>query len=151
MPTEIIRSGSRAVVIDSSGWLEYITADNKAALFARYFEGEASILVPALVLYEVREVRKVLLSRQPKTLADVFVSEALRKEIISIDERIALDAAALSIQHQLSMADALLYACALARRAEFVTSDAHFRGIAGSDAPLRTKPLHFRCAQHDRG
>jgi toxin FitB len=126
MPTEITRNGTKRVVIDSSGWLEYITADSKAALFARYFESDASILVPALVLYEVR---KILLLRQSKTLADVFVSEALRKEIIAIDERIALDAAALSIQYQLPMADALLYACAESRGAEFVTSDAHFRGL----------------------
>ena len=128
MPIETTRSGSKSIVIDYSGWLEYITADTKAGLFARYFESDADILVPALVLYEVR---KILLVRQSKTLADVFVSEALRKKIVPIDERIALDAAVISIQHHLPMADALLYACAQQHAAQFVTSDAHFRGLPG--------------------
>ena len=43
-------SDSDSVVIDSSGWLEYITGDEKAELFASYFQGDAPILVPVIVL-----------------------------------------------------------------------------------------------------
>jgi predicted nucleic acid-binding protein len=42
-----------------------------------------------------------------------------------------LAAAALSIQHQLPMGDAFLYAAAKSRNAEFVTSDSHFQGLDG--------------------
>jgi predicted nucleic acid-binding protein len=123
-----IPSDSDAVVIDSSGWLEYITADEKADKFAHYFEGDLQILVPAIVLYEVR---KILLLRQSQVLADAFLSEALRREVIAVDEHIALAAATISIRYSLAMADALLYATAQARGAQFITSDAHFGNLPG--------------------
>jgi toxin FitB len=118
---------SDPVLVDSSGWLEYITSDSKADLFAPYLEGERPLLVPAIVLYEVR---KILLQRQPKTVADLFVSEALRRTVVSVDQEIALSAAVISIQHELPMADALIYATAERNGAELVTSDAHFKGLA---------------------
>ena len=121
-------SASDGVVIDSSGWLEYITADEDADKFAPYFEGEMQILVPVIVLYEVR---KILLLRQSQVLADVFVSEALRRQVIAVDEGIALAAATISIRHSLPMADALLYATAQSRNAQFITSDAHFGNLPG--------------------
>lgn len=118
---------SDPVVVDSSGWLEYITSDLKAEFFAPYLEGERPVLVPTIVLYEVR---KILLQRQPKTVADLFVSEALRRKIVSVDQEISLSAAVISIQHELPMADALIYATAERNGAELVTSDAHFKGLA---------------------
>ncbi len=118
---------SDPVLVDSSGWLEYITSDSKAELFAPYLEGERPVLVPTIVLYEVR---KILLQRQPKTVADLFVSEALRRTVVPVDQEIALSAAVISIQHELPMADALIYAMAERNGAELVTSDAHFKGLA---------------------
>jgi toxin FitB len=118
---------SDPVLVDSSGWLEYITSDSKADLFAPYLEGERPVLVPVIVLYEVR---KVLLQRQPKTVADLFVSEALRRTVIPVDQEISLSGAVISIQYELPMADALIYATAERNGAELVTSDAHFKGLA---------------------
>jgi predicted nucleic acid-binding protein len=112
--------------VDSSGWLEYITSDSKADLFSPYLEGQRPVLVPAIVLYEVR---KLLLQRQPKTVADLFVSEALRHTVVSVDQEIALAAAVISIQYELPMADALIYATAERHGAEVVTSDSHFKGL----------------------
>ena len=123
-----IPSASEGVVVDSSGWLEYIAADSKAELFAVYFEGEREILVPAIVLYEVRKILLLKFSRQ---LADAFVSEVLRRTIVALDENMALAAVEFSIQYQLPMGDALLYAAARSANAEFVTSDAHFKGLPG--------------------
>jgi predicted nucleic acid-binding protein len=120
--------GSDPIVLDSSGWLEYVTEDEKADLFAPYLEGEFDILVPVIVLYEVR---KILLLRQSNTLAEIFTSQALRREVVPIDETIALNAASVSIDHQLAMAHALLYATARSRNAQLVTSDAHFRDLPG--------------------
>lgn len=64
------------VVLDSFGWLEYLTSSEKAEVFAPYLEGEISILIPAIVLYEVR---KILLLKGGKTLADIFLSEAFKR------------------------------------------------------------------------
>jgi len=126
MTTETTQSASDAVIIDSSGWLEYLTADIKADLFAPYFEGNRPILVPAIVLYEVR---KVLLLRQTSDIADTFMSQALRRTVVSVDEEIALAAAAVSIQYRLAMGDALLYATSQREKTEFVTSDPHFKDL----------------------
>jgi toxin FitB len=119
-------SASDPVLVDSSGWLEYITSDSKADLFSPYLEGQRPVLVPAIVLYEVR---KLLLQRQPKTVADLFVSEALRHTVVSVDQEIVLAAAVISIQYELPMADALIYATAERHGAEVVTSDSHFKGL----------------------
>ena len=126
MTTETTQNASDSVILDSSGWLEYLTADTKADLFAPYFEGHRPILVPAIVLYEVR---KVLLLRQTKDVTDIFMSEALRRTIIPIGEGIALSAAAVSIQFRLAMGDALLYATSEREKTEFVTSDPHFKDL----------------------
>jgi uncharacterized protein len=123
-----IPTGSEPVVVDSSGWLEYLTGDEKADLFAPYFESARQILVPVIVLYEVR---KILLLKEIRTLAEVFLSEALRRKVIPIDEDIAVAAASMSIDYHLAMADAFLYATARSRDAHFVTSDAHFRDLPG--------------------
>jgi toxin FitB len=116
------------VVIDSSGWLEYITGDPKADLFAPYFESDVRILVPVIVLYEVR---KVLLRGFTETMADIFQSNALRHEVVNIDEYIAMSAATLSIKYKLAMADALICATAERYGARLITSDAHFDNVPG--------------------
>jgi predicted nucleic acid-binding protein len=120
--------GSEAVVIDSSGWLEYITEDVKADLFAPYFENDIQVLVPVVVLYEVR---KVLLRADPKSNVQTFESEALRRVVIDIDEHIALSAATVSLNYKLAMADALIYAMAQRFRVRLITSDAHFDKVPG--------------------
>jgi predicted nucleic acid-binding protein len=126
MTTETTPNGSDFIVVDSSGWLEYLTADTKADLFAPYFEEHRSILVPAIVVYEVR---KVLLLRQTNDVAEAFSSQVSRRTIIPIDEEIALSAAGLSVHYRLAMADALLYATSEREKAEFITSDPHFKGL----------------------
>jgi toxin FitB len=117
-----------AVVVDSSGWLEYIAGDEKADLFAPYFESEIQVFVPTIVLYEVR---KFLLRKDTKSNAQMFESVALRRHVINIDEHIALTAATVSINYHLAMADALIYATAQRYRLQLITSDAHFDNIPG--------------------
>jgi len=124
----IATTATDAVVLDSSGWLEYLTGDTKADSFEPYLEGSVSVLIPTIVLYEVR---KVLLVREGKTSADAFYSEALKRIIVSFDEVLALKAAELSIIHKLSMADAIIYATAIHCGAQLVTSDSHFANVPG--------------------
>ncbi len=128
MTTATTPSASDPVVVDSSGWLEYLTEDDKADAFIPYLEGGERVLVPTIVLYEVR---KILLLRRGKSQADIFVSLALRNLIVPLDERVALAAAELSIHHQLPMADAIIYATAQLKAAQLVTTDPHFSGLPG--------------------
>ena len=114
--------------MDSSGWLEYVTDEPKAGDFAPYIEGRNLILVPTIVLYEV--YKKLWMSRG-KTEADRFASQALRKQVVPLDEALALAAARVSLDHRLAMADAIIYATAQMLQAELVTSDPHFQDLPG--------------------
>jgi predicted nucleic acid-binding protein len=117
---------SEEFVLDSSGWLEYITADVNASRFAVYVEAETSLLVPTIVVYEV--YKKLLLDRG-KTFADRFTSHAFRHLIVPLDEALSLAAARISADLHLHMADAIIYATGQARNAAVVTGDDHFRGL----------------------
>ena len=114
-------------LVDSSGWVEFIGDGPLAEKFAPYFEREEHLLVPVIVLYEVY---KKLLSAQGSTAADRFLSAALRARVVPIDERLALLSARISLDRRLAMADAMIYATALAAGAHLITSDSHFQGLA---------------------
>ena len=122
------KTASDPVVLDSSGWLEYITVDTKADAAAQYVEGERPVLVPTIVLYEV--YKKLKLS-WGKVEADRFASQAMRRQVIPLGEGLALAAASVSLQHKLAMADAIIYTTALASQAELITSDQAFSGLPG--------------------
>ncbi len=126
------RSGSELYLVDSSGWLEYMTDDSKAAAFGHYLEGEASVVVPSVVIYEVY---KHLAKHRGRTLADRFVSQALHRKVVPMDETIALAAANASLDHRLAGADAIVYATARVCQAQLVTANTHFRGLPGVIIP----------------
>jgi predicted nucleic acid-binding protein len=116
------------ILIDSSGWLEHITEDAKADLYLPYFDGDKILLVPTIVLYEVR---KILLRKHSQTIAEIFVSEALRQVVVPLDEQIAMEAASVSLKHHLAMADAIVYTTALRQQATLIASDDHFQNLPG--------------------
>lgn len=121
-------TASEVVLVDSSGWLEYITGDEKADAFGAIFQSVAQIIVPTIVVYEVF---KIMLLRASNADANVFLSEALRRNVVDLTDTIALAAASHSIDHKLHMADAIIYATAQAHQAKLITSDAHFTGLPG--------------------
>jgi predicted nucleic acid-binding protein len=118
-------TASKLVVVDSSGWLEYLTEDTKADLFAPYLKSPASLLLPTIVVYEVY---KTLLARKGSALAEVFADHAssFRDHLIPLDTSLPFLAAGLSLAKGLHMADAIIYATAQAHGAQLITSDTHF-------------------------
>jgi predicted nucleic acid-binding protein len=116
---------SELFLVDSSGWIELLADGPLADRFAPYFEREEKLVVPLIVLYEVY---KKLLSAGGSA-ADRFLSAALRSRLVPVDERLALSAARISLDRRLAMADAMIYATALAAGAQLVTSDSHFQGL----------------------
>jgi predicted nucleic acid-binding protein len=121
-------TGSDLYLVDSSGWVEYIGAGPKASAFARYIEREEHLVLPAVVVYEVY---KKLRREGPKTKADQFASQALRANVVPLNEDLALEAAVISLDKTLHMADAIIYATAQAFQAQLITSDTHFQGLPG--------------------
>ena len=118
-------TASKLVVVDSSGWLEYLTEDTKADLFAPYLKPTETLLLPAIVVYEVY---KTLLAKKGSVLAEFFAAHAsgFRNRLIPLDASLSLLAARLSVEKGLHMADAIIYATAQAHGAQLITSDTHF-------------------------
>jgi len=121
-------SASDRIVVDSSGWVEYLGNGPKAHLFAPYLESQAILLLPTLVIYEVH--KKIYLERG-KGFADEFVSLAfsLGDQLIALTLELAVRASKTSLDAKLSMADAIIYVTACHHSAQLITADAHFAGL----------------------
>jgi predicted nucleic acid-binding protein len=120
------QTDSELFLVDSSGWIEYLGDNEHADFFAPYLNDEKKLLIPTTVLYEVF---KKLLRDGTKTAADAYVSRALRCRMAPLDEGIALAAVHVSLDSQLAMADAIIYATSRAFHAKLITTDRHFRGL----------------------
>lgn len=115
-------------VVDSSGWLEYFADGPNADFFAPAIEDIAQLIVPSLSLYEV--YKRVFLQRD-KTAALEAVAIMYQGRVVDLSPTLALDAAKLSIDLKLSMADSIMLTTAQAFNAVFWTQDAHFEKIPG--------------------
>jgi predicted nucleic acid-binding protein len=115
-------------VVDSSGWVEYLGDGPRAQVFAPYLGNPELIYLPTIVFFEVY---KKLLREHKNVIAERFLSHVFDygERVIEIDIRIAELAARTSIELNLAMADALIYASARIYDAKLITSDTHFDGL----------------------
>ncbi len=114
------------ILVDSSGWIEYLADRPNADDFAPYLEGREPLLVSAIEVYEVYKVIRRDLSEEAAIEA---VAALDRAEIVPIDHSLALEAADVAVEHGLAMADAIIYATATRYGATLVTADADFDGL----------------------
>ena len=115
-------------VVDSSAWLEYFADGANARHFAQAIENTESLLVPSLALAEV--FRAVLAQRgEGDALQCVAVME--QGQVVDMNRALALEAARLSHELSLPMADSIMLATAWVNGAAFWTQDAHFDRVDG--------------------
>lgn len=126
----IIPSASDRIVVDSSGWIEYLGAGPKADSFAAYLESQAVLLLPSIVVYEVH---KKIYREKGKGKADEFISHAFGfgDRLLTLTLEISVAASKESLDSRLSMADAISYATARKHSAQLITSDTHFVDLPG--------------------
>jgi predicted nucleic acid-binding protein len=115
-------------VVDSSAWLEYLADGPNAATFAGPIEATDELVVPAITLYEVF---KCACRLRGESVALAAVGAMLAGRVVDLGAGLALDAARLSLEHGLPMADAAILATARSERAVLWTLDAHFAGLEG--------------------
>ena len=116
-------------VVDSSAWLEYFADGSNASVFAKPIEATRSLLVPSLTLFEV--FKRVSKQRnEDEALRAIAVMEQGR--VVDLDRATALEAARLSIQHRIAMADSIMLATAQRNRATLWTQDSDFDGLPGA-------------------
>jgi toxin FitB len=116
------------VIVDSSGWIEYFTDGPLASAYARHLKDLSSLATPTIVLYEV--YKKI---KRERTEEDALSAAAVisRTTIVPLTESIALLAADLNLKYTLPMADAMVYATAVDNQCSLITSDGHFKDLAG--------------------
>jgi len=121
-------------VVDSCGWLEYFADGQNADFFAPSIEDTASLIVPAISLFEV--FKRIL---QQRTENDALRAVALMQQgrVVVLDDALALSAAKLSIDLKLPMANSLILATARAHAAVSWTQDEDFSGIQGVQLILK--------------
>ena len=115
------------MVVDSSGWLEFLTDGPLADEYARRLRQPAAVITPTIVMYEVYKHSKRL--RGEGGALDA-VAAMQKTRVVPLNDELALVAADLSLEHKLPMADAIVLATARLYEAEVVTSDADFEGVA---------------------
>ncbi len=117
------------ILVDSSGWIEYLADRPKADEFAPYLEGREPLLVSAIEIYEVYKVIRRDLSEEAAIEA---VAALDRAEIVPVDQSLALEAADVALEHGLAMADAIIFATATRYGATLVSAEADFDGLPGT-------------------
>ena len=115
-------------VVDSSGWLEYFGKGKNSAFFEPIIQEIETLVVPTLSLFEV--YKKIVLQRDEEEALSAIGWMALGK-IVDLTQEIALDAAVLSLEQKLPMADSVILATAHAHTATLWTQDEHFKEIEG--------------------
>jgi len=116
------------ILVDSSGWIEYLAARPKADEFARYIQGDEPLVTSTIQVYEIYKVVRRDISEE-RAIESVAALRATT--VVPLDESLALEAADTSLEHGLAMADAIILATARRHQAKIVTGDADFDGLPG--------------------
>ena len=114
-------------VVDSSGWIEYFNDGPNASAFASTIRDLERLVVPTITMYEVYK-RRAGIDKQDAADA---IGGMMQGRVVELDAVLAIEAATLSAETGLAMADAIILATARAHDAELWTQDAHFEGLPG--------------------
>ena len=115
-------------VVDSSGWIEYLTNSVRADLFAMAIEQRDQLLVPTISLFEVH---KILSRSLDAVLVDRCLDVMRLGRVLDLTDARAIAASKAARAHQLALADAAMYSIAQEHGATFWTQDADYDGLPG--------------------
>lgn len=115
-------------LVDSSGWLEYLTDGKNAKFFASVIENTDELLVSPINIYEI--YKKVLLEKNDNYALQV-VGLMQQAKIIEVSSSIAIQAAKFSYEYKIPMADSIIYKTARMNEAIVWTQDIDFKDLEG--------------------
>jgi len=113
-------------LMDSSGWLEYFGKGANGERFAPIIRATDGLVVPTITMYEV--FKRIASQRGDEEALSAVGFMSLGR-VVELTQEIALEAAALSLEQRLPMADSIILATAQMHRATLWTQDEHFRGL----------------------
>jgi predicted nucleic acid-binding protein len=114
------------ILIDSYGWIEYFGEGALANSYAAFIENadEKDTVTPTIVIYEV--YRKIKSVKGEEKALEAYAQMA-RTKIVDLTSSLCLEAADISMNLKLGMADSIIVATAEAYNAQIVTSDQHLK------------------------
>jgi predicted nucleic acid-binding protein len=115
-------------VVDSSAWLEFFADGPNAGEFAAAIEDADSLIVPTITLFEVFKRIRVQRDADSALEAIAFIE---RGRPVDLDADLAIEAADLSVDLKLPLADSIILATARRHEAVLWTQDSDFEGIPG--------------------
>jgi predicted nucleic acid-binding protein len=115
-------------VVDSSGWLEYFGEGKNAEFFARPIQAIENLVVPTICIYEIF---KRLMSLRGKEEALRAIGVMSLGHLVELNRQLAMNAAKISLDLKLALADSIILTTARANNATLWTQDEHFRNLDG--------------------
>lgn len=115
-------------IVDSSGWIEYVTDQRNADFFEKPINHPDDLLIPTICFYEV--FKRILREFGEERALDVVGIMSLGTNV-NLDRHIAIHATEISYELKLAMADSIILATAREHNAILWTQDEHFRNIEG--------------------
>jgi predicted nucleic acid-binding protein len=113
-------------VVDTSAWIEGFIRGKQNETIRRELPSRDRCVVPTVVQFELAKWTSRNLDEEN---AAAVIAYTTRCMVVDLDTPIALGAAVFGRQHNLAMADAIIYATALHAGADLLTCDAHFKGL----------------------
>ena len=113
---------------DSSGWLEFFADGPNADFFAPAIQDIKQLVVPTLSIFEV--FKRILQQREE---GEALQAIALMQQgtVVELTSMLALEAAKLSLEEKLPLADSIMLATSRAYDATLWTQDSDFENISG--------------------
>lgn len=115
-------------IVDSSGWLEYFAQGTNAVVFAPVIQETEGLVVPTICIYEV--FKRILALRGEEDALQAIGIMSLGT-ISDLSQEIAINAAQISSELKIAMADSIILATARKHDAFLWTQDGDFEGLAG--------------------
>ncbi|MCK5418740.1 MAG: type II toxin-antitoxin system VapC family toxin [Desulfobacterales bacterium] len=113
-------------VVDSSAWLEYLADGPNAEYFSAPLEDAGNLIVPTICIYEVF---KAVLRQRGEDAALQTVALMKQGATINLTDDLALQAAKISLEYKIPMANSIILATARAHEAVLWTQDQDFKDI----------------------
>jgi predicted nucleic acid-binding protein len=110
-------------VVDTSAWLEWLSDSTLGRRVGLELPSTEAWIVPTIVQYELA---RCLTREVSEDAADDTIAFSTECVVTSLSTRLAVQAAEIAKDHRLAMADAIIYATAVAMGADLLTCDAHF-------------------------
>ncbi len=116
------------ILVDTCGWIEWLTDGILANKYKPYMQDVESIIVPTSVQFELYKWASKVKNKQ-EALKVIALTE--QGKVIPLTTSLSLLSGDLAQEYKLSFADAIIYATAQNEQAEIITSDDHFLNLPG--------------------